>query len=116
MEERFEPVDVEVRRDEGLTIKYADGHVATFDLLSLRLACPCATCRSLRDSDQPSWPRPGSPTPLRIDDAEYHGAWGLSIKWNDGHSTGIFPWVSLRHWSEGNFPFGPDSGLSGPQQ
>ena len=33
----------------------------------------------------------------------------------DGHATGIFPFETLRRWSEGEGwrPFGPDSGLGG---
>ena len=85
--------------------------VVAFDLVTLRDACPCATCRSLRDQGATLWPRPGSPLPLRIENAELHGAWGLAVTWNDGHSTGIFPFESLRRWREGDNAFGPDSGL-----
>ena len=28
-------------------------------------------------------------------DAELHGNWGLSIRWNDGHDTGIYSWDYL---------------------
>lgn len=111
MEDRFEPTDVVVTRDEGVTITYADGEIARFDLTSLRQACPCAGCRSLREQGREAWPQPSSPQPLRIEDAEYHGAWGLAITWNDGHSTGIFPFEALRRWADGREPFGPDSGL-----
>jgi DUF971 family protein len=100
MDPRHEPADVTVTRDKGIVIVYADDYVAEFDLMTVRLGCPCATCRSLRDRDEDVWPRPGSPTPLRIVDAEFHGAWGLAITWNDGHNTGIFPFESLRVWSE----------------
>lgn len=113
MDERYEPATVDVKRDEGVTITFLDGHVARFDLMTLRLGCPCATCRSLRDQGEAAWPRPGSPTPLRVDNAELHGGWGLTIVWNDRHATGIFPFESLRRWDEGSPPFGPDSGLSG---
>ena len=113
MEDRYAPQDLVVKRDEGLTITFVDGHVATFNLMEVRLGCPCATCRGLRDQDEDVWPRPGSPRPLRIEDAKLHGAWGLNITWNDGHATGIYPFDALRRWSEGLRPFGPDSGLSG---
>lgn len=96
-----EPVDIVVERDDAVTITFADGHVGRFSIMELRLGCPCATCRSLRDRDEPSWPRPGSPTPLRITDAELSGAWGLRITWNDGHGTGIFPFDALRRNSAG---------------
>jgi DUF971 family protein len=115
MDERYEPRTIDVDRDEAVTITFHDGHVARFDLLTLRRNCPCATCRGLRDRGEEPWPRPGSPTPLAVDDANLHGAWGLVVTWNDGHATGIFPFETLRRWSdgEGRGPFGPDSGLGG---
>lgn len=100
MDDRYEPVDIQVERDEAITITFADGHVGRFPIVEVRLGCPCATCRSLRDRNQPTWPRPGSPRPLRIADASLHGAWGLNLTWNDGHATGIFPFEALRRWSE----------------
>lgn len=113
MEPRYEPATIDVARDEAVTITFVDGRVARFDLETLRKGCPCAACRGLRDQGLPAWPRPGSPTPLRIENAELHGAWGLVITWNDGHSTGIFPFESLRRWHEEGSAFGPDSGLGG---
>lgn len=99
MDESDELVDLVVERDEGITATFADGHVASFGLNDLRLACPCATCRDLRDREQPAW-TPSPSAPLSIADARFHGAWGLNITWNDGHSTGIYPFEVLRRWSE----------------
>jgi DUF971 family protein len=113
VDERYEAADIVVKRDEGVAITFADGYVADLPLMNLRLGCPCATCRNLRDRGEEVWPRPASPQPLRIDDAALHGAWGLQITWNDGHATGIFPFDALRRWSEGGAAFGPDSGLPG---
>jgi DUF971 family protein len=115
MEDLYEPEKIDVARDAGVTITFHDGFVADFDLVTLRHACPCATCRNLRDQGAELWPRPSSPIPLRIENAELHGAWGLSVTWNDGHSTGIYPFESLRRWREdgdAREAFGPDSGLS----
>ncbi len=111
MDGRSEPIDVDVKREAGISITFADGHVAHFHLAELRLNCPCAYCRSLRDRDEKVWPRPNSPMPLRMDGAELHGAWGLKITWNDSHATGIYPFEELRRWSEGRADSGPNSGL-----
>jgi prepilin-type processing-associated H-X9-DG protein len=92
--------DITVDRARGVEIAFADGHVCRFELEELRLACPCAACRKLRDDDQAPWPTPRSPLPLSIVDAELNGAWGLSITWNDGHATGIYPWEALRRWCD----------------
>lgn len=113
MEDRYRAEAIDVERERGVTIRFLDGHVATFELEPLRRSCPCATCRGLRDRGDEVWPRPGSPRPLRIEHAELHGAWGLNVVWNDGHATGIYPFIDLRHWSEGLDAFGPDSGLGG---
>jgi DUF971 family protein len=91
--------DVEVRRAEGLTVTWEDGVAATFGLEELRRNCPCATCRTWRDRGEDAWPRPGSPDTLAVTDAELVGGWGISFVWNDGHSTGIYPWESLRRWA-----------------
>lgn len=104
-----EPLDVLVKRDEGLVIRFADDLVAELSLMEVRLACPCATCRTLRDQGEDVWPRPGSPLPLRIDDAEFHGAWGIHLSWNDGHSTGIYPFASLRLWARQHGTPSPDA-------
>jgi DUF971 family protein len=113
VDDQYEPATVDVVRDEGVTIEFVDGYVARFDLLTLRRGCPCAACRELRDRDEVAWPRPGSPTPLRIEDAGFHGAWGLAITWNDGHRTGIFGFEFLRSWHE-RTSVDPNSG-SGPR-
>ena len=100
MEDRYDAVDLVVKRGQGLTVTFADGHVADFDLMRLRLSCPCATCRTLRERDEEAWPRHGSPTRLQITRAELRGAWVVKITWNDGHSTVIYAFELLRHWSD----------------
>ena len=89
MDDRYKLTDLVVDREEGITATFADGHVATFESTEFRLGCPCATCRNFREHGENPWPRPGSPTPLRVTEASLHGAWGLNVTWNDGHSTGI---------------------------
>jgi DUF971 family protein len=90
------PVLIDVERDRGLTLTWADGTTSRFDLDELRQHCPCAECRTRRERNLPVWPRPSSPRPLRVVNAELVGAWGMSITWNDGHSTGIYSWELLR--------------------
>ncbi len=100
VDERDQPESIDVDKNDGVTLTFLDGHVARFDLMRLRLGCPCATCRTLRERGEDSWPRPGSAVPLRIESAGLCGAWGLIITWNDGHDTGIFPFESLRRWDD----------------
>lgn len=100
MDESAEPTNIDVVKDDSVTVTFADGEVARFGIVELRENCPCATCRHHRERGEVSWPRPGSPTPLRLESAGLHGAWGLTFTWNDGHDTGIFPFESLRRWHD----------------
>jgi DUF971 family protein len=89
-------VDVRVERDRAVIITFEDDHQCRFELAPLRQACPCATCRGIRDAGN-------SVTlsdTLAITDAELVGAWGISLTWSDGHSTGIYPWDALRRWCD----------------
>lgn len=91
-------VDVKVQRAEGVTLTFDDGAEFGFALAELRAMCPCATCRSVRDRGDDPWPDPTRE--LTVVDAELVGAWGMSFAWSDGHSTGIYPWDSLRSYAE----------------
>ncbi|MFT5203434.1 MAG: DUF971 family protein [Candidatus Aldehydirespiratoraceae bacterium] len=100
MTPEFDLTNLDVDRARSVTATFGDGHVAVFTLTELRTECPCATCRDLRGRGEAAWPLPSSPIPLAITDASLHGAWGLNIVWNDGHSTGIYPFEVLRRWSD----------------
>ena len=97
-----------------VTIEWDDGLRQELPLVEVRLRCPCATCRGLRDRDEDPWPRPGSPNPLGVDGAELVGAWGISFTWNDGHATGIYPWEGLRAWAEAEHAEAERAGAAHP--
>ena len=79
-------------------VLFEDGVRARFELAPLRLACPCADCNAKRTRGQPVQPAVERGETITITDAELSGAWGLSIDWSDGHSTGIYAWEQLRQW------------------
>ncbi len=95
---RAEPVDIDIVRDRSVTVTFDDDMRCEFPVIALRSACPCATCRGMRERGESAWPRPGQPETITIIDAQLSGAWGLSIDWSDGHSTGIYAWEVLRRW------------------
>jgi DUF971 family protein len=90
---------VEVDREHGVTLVWPDGHISRFTLPELRSNCPCALCRSRREAGGPAWPTPaGAAERLRVEGAELVGNYGLQLRWNDGHETGIYSWELLRRW------------------
>jgi DUF971 family protein len=113
------PVDIAtitVDRDSHIEVTFDDGKVCRFDLEELRRACPCAACRTARDRGEEAWRTRGQSPGLAIADAHLVGGYGLGVTWSDGHSTGIYPFVSLRRWCEAGRStagFPPDSGLPG---
>ena len=114
LEPSAEIATVTVDRESHVEIIFDDGKVCRFDLQELRRACPCAACRTARDRDEELGLADVQPTRLAIADAHLVGGYGLGVMWSDGHSTGIYPFVSLRRWCEAGRStagFPPDSGL-----
>jgi DUF971 family protein len=87
-------VDVEVERATEVRVTYDDGVTAVFPVRELRQACPCAGCRGRRDQGLDAF----AGDAVTVLDAELHGNWGISIRWSDGHDTGIYAWEHLRAW------------------
>ena len=96
--ESTDVVDVTIERATSVAVTFDDGVVCTFGVGELRAACPCATCRGIRERGGVAWPRQGQPATIEIRDAAFTGAWGISITWSDGHDTGIYAWANLRRW------------------
>ena len=57
-------------------------------------SCPCATCRGRREQSLDAF----SGETISVASAELHGNWGITIRWSDGHDTGIYGWDYLRRW------------------
>lgn len=89
-----EVVDVEIERELEMRVEYGDGVTAVFPLLALRQGCPCAGCRGRRERGGEAY----AGSSITVRDAELHGNWGVSIRWSDGHDTGIYAWEHLRAW------------------
>ena len=92
--------DIDIDRRRSVRLTFDDGFGCELPLPALRARCPCATCRGHRERGEAAWPRAGQPEAITVEDAELVGAWGLSIRWSDGHSTGIYSWDGLREWCE----------------
>ena len=92
----FERAGAELDRAAALTVTWADGVRHRYELADLRRNCPCAECRGLREQGRE--PGPGPDRSPRAVGAELVGGWGISIRWEDGHSTGIYAWSIMRMW------------------
>jgi len=93
------PKDLRVRiAEQQLTILWNDGKEGDYSLGELRRRCPCAACRTDRESHNTNPLRilNSDPTNIRVTHAELVGNYALRFRWSDGHDAGIFDFRFLR--------------------
>jgi DUF971 family protein len=92
------PADLELRRkSQALHITWRDGAETTFPLAMLRRHCPCASCRTERESKKLLPVLSFDPTKtIEVVDAKMMGNYAIQLIWSDGHDTGIFDYTYLR--------------------
>lgn len=84
------------RRDDGLVIRWADVDSDCFlAARAIRLACPCAECVEEMTS-RPLLDPASVPSDVRPVAVSLVGAYGIRIRWSDGHGTGIYTFERLR--------------------
>ncbi|MFN0010659.1 MAG: DUF971 domain-containing protein [Phycisphaerales bacterium] len=95
------PKKLDLKKDKGLTIEWADGTTSYYSVPYLRKFSPSADSRQLRDemAKNPLTVLPqgfASAGALTATGAELVGNYALRITFSDGHSTGIYSWDYLR--------------------
>lgn len=93
------PRRLDVTKDRGLTVEWADGTTAFYSVAYLRRMSPSAEARHLRESlaKNPLTVLPAAPnTPLTITATELRGNYAVWFRFSDGHDTGIYSWDYLR--------------------
>jgi DUF971 family protein len=102
------PIRLDLKKDKGLTVEWADGATSYYSIAYLRRMSPSAEARALRDEMErnpltvlPS-PRSGNSGPLQADSAELVGQYAIRIRFSDGHDTGIYSWDYLREIDPAN--------------
>ncbi len=96
------PVHLDLKKDDGLTVEWADGTRSHYPIAYLRKMSPSADAKTLREEMArnpltvlPS-SRAGQDGPLTAVDAEMVGHYAVRIRFSDGHDTGIYSWRYLR--------------------
>jgi DUF971 family protein len=88
------------RGETSMTIVWSDGHRTLHGYDALRRECPCATCRTERESaERASGLRvlpADAPVRAVLSDVQWVGWYGFRLAWEDGHDTGIYSFEYLR--------------------
>jgi len=97
------PRHLDVNKDRGLTVTWADGSTTFYPVKHLRRMSPSAEMRELRDEQRrnpltvlPSSMAEATSENLTITDAEPVGNYAVRFTFSDGHHTGIYSWDYLR--------------------
>lgn len=94
------PTQLRVLRAQAvLVVTWQDGETSSFPLPWLRLHCPCATCRMLREEKRETsdlLELSAKPPPsAEVSDIAMVGGYAFRFTWRDGHNTGIYSFAWL---------------------
>ena len=80
---------------QAILLRYKDGKQIVLDNRQVRLACQCAVC-----VNEMTGKKMLNPAQVRLDIAPKEitplGNYAVGINWNDGHSSGIYPYTLLK--------------------
>lgn len=101
MKQTHTPMNLDLKKDQALTITWDDGLISVYPIAHLRRMSPSADMRELRKSmaKNPLTILPdsmGSSGRLTATGAEMIGNYAIKIAFSDGHDTGIYTWDYLR--------------------
>ena len=96
------PSSLERRGADRLVIGWSDGQRREYRVAELRAACPCATCREKRSGPAPLLPilSMAEAQPLTLLGMQPVGNYAYSLRFSDGHDTGIYTFELLRALGE----------------
>jgi DUF971 family protein len=96
------PTALKLSENRSLVITWSDGVALDYPFIMLRNACPCATCREKKRSEEGK-PKsllqvlsPAETVPLAVTQMRPVGNYAYNINFSDGHSSGLFTIEMLR--------------------
>lgn len=99
------PVHLDLKRDEALTVRWSDGRVSVYPVAYLRRMSPSADAIQAREqlASNPLavLPSAGGDGPLRCERIEPVGRYAVRLVFSDGHQTGLYTWAYLREIDPG---------------
>ncbi|MFG0326060.1 MAG: gamma-butyrobetaine hydroxylase-like domain-containing protein [Phycisphaerales bacterium JB037] len=94
------PESLDLKKDRGLTIQWADGTSSYYTIAYLRKMSPSADMRNLREQLEKNpltvLPSSAARGAVTARDAELVGNYAIRITFSDGHGSGIYSFEYLR--------------------
>jgi DUF971 family protein len=90
------PTNIRAHQGEQvLELSWEDGPTDRLPYTYLRGECPCASCRN-EWTGQRMFDPASIRDDLKIEGMETIGNYAVRLGWNDGHSSGLYTWETLR--------------------
>jgi len=84
-----------LQADQALELTWPDTRVDRLAYHLIRSECPCASCRNEWTGERMLDPASIRPD-LKVESMQPVGTYAIQLAWNDGHSSGLFSWETLR--------------------
>lgn len=91
----MKPLKIKIAQHQKMVITWEDNSVSAISFQTLRKHCPCATCDEERENRGAGYIPLFLVEQVSLVAIEPVGNYGLSLKWKDGHSTGIYEFPFL---------------------
>jgi DUF971 family protein len=98
--DRYEPTVITKSDPTRIVIAWADGHRTEYTTRRLRQMCPCAGCVD-EMSGKRTLDTERVPADISTSTVALVGNYGITIRFSDGHGTGIYPFRMLRDQDPG---------------
>jgi DUF971 family protein len=85
--------------EQFLELTWDDGTVDRLAYGYLRAECPCASCRDEWTGQRTLDPR-SIRSDLKLEGMENIGSYAVRLAWNDGHSSGLYSWETLKRLAQ----------------
>ena len=83
-----------VLAEDGIHLRWDDGHLGFYPYRRLRAECRCAACVNEFTGER-TVDRAQIPADIMAEEVRTVGNYAVAIKWSDGHSTGLYPYRSI---------------------
>jgi DUF971 family protein len=84
-----------LQAEQILELTWPDNRVDRLLYRFLRSECPCAACRNEWTGERMLDPA-SIRADLKVESMQPVGTYAIQLGWNDGHSSGLFSWETLR--------------------
>ncbi len=90
------PAEIRLRKNSELFLRWEDGTENIIPPELLRRLCPCASCKTERESQGRNYIPLFNQSQITISSLTKVGRYAIAVSWRDGHNTGIYDYTHLK--------------------